>query len=168
MELNLKVIQVLPLQSGVGKNSGKQWSSQMFIGETMDQYPKKVACSIFNPGQNVATPNVGDMVTASFDLDSRSFTGKDGVERWSTDIRIWKLAPYDPTANVPGFATQQTAPQAQPQQQYVSPQQQWAGAPQPSGYPAQQYPPQQPAPQFAAPQQPQYPQQPAPSNDLPF
>ena len=148
MEINLKVIQVLPLQSGVSKNSGKQWTSQMFIGETMDQYPRKAACTVFNPGQNVATPNVGDMITASFDLDSRSFMTKDGREMWSTDIRVWKIVPYDPAANIPGFAPQQPAPQ----QPYPTPQGQYA--------------PQQPqyaAPQYQAPQQ-----QPAPSNDLPF
>lgn len=158
MEINLKVIQVLPLQSGVGKNSGKQWCSQMFVGETLDQYPRKVACTVFNPGQNVATPNVGDMVTASFDLDSRSFTGRDGVERWSTDVRVWKVVPYDPTVNVPSFAPQQPAIQTQPQQQYAQQPQQQYNAPQ------GQFTPQQ-APQFAAPQY-QAPQQPQPQANL--
>lgn len=164
MEINLKVIQVLPLQSGVGKNSGKQWSSQSFVGETMEQYARKVCLEVFNPGQNVAIPNVGDMVTASFDLESRSFMSKDGREMWSTTVRCWKLVPYDPTANVPGFAPQQPAPQMQPQQQAYAPQPQ-----QPYNAPQGQFAPQQ-APQYAAPQY-QAPQQPQPQanmDPLPF
>ena len=162
MEINGKVIKVLPLQSGVSK-AGKNWSKQEFLIETFDAYPKNVLCSIFNPGQNVAVPNVGEQITASIDIESRPFVGKDGVERFSTDIRAWKLTPYDPSVNVPSFAPQQPTPQPQAQ-----PQQQWVGNQQSGTYPTQpQY--QQAAPQFAPPQQPQFQQQPAPSNDgLPF
>jgi hypothetical protein len=42
-ELTGKVLQVLPEQTGTGRNG--QWSRQDFIVETQEQFPKKVCFS---------------------------------------------------------------------------------------------------------------------------
>ena len=41
MQINGKLINLLPLQTGQGKN-GNEWKKQEFILETSGQYPKKV------------------------------------------------------------------------------------------------------------------------------
>jgi len=40
MEISGKIIAVLPLQSGTGRN-GTEWKKQDYVVETHDQYPKK-------------------------------------------------------------------------------------------------------------------------------
>ena len=42
MELKGRIIQVMPLQSGIGQVSGKEWKKQEYILETQEQYPRKV------------------------------------------------------------------------------------------------------------------------------
>lgn len=162
MEINLQVIQVLGTQSGVSR-TGKEWSKAQFIGETIEQYTKKVCVTIFNPNENKKLPNVGDRVVVSFDIESRSFVGRDGIEKWSTDIMAYRIqSESQSTPEQLAQQYQQTAPtQAQPQ--YQAPMQ-----------PAYQHA--QVQPQYAAPQAPQVPsgpqsQQPAApqdSDDLPF
>jgi len=45
MELSGKVIQILPKQTGEGKNG--TWEKQEYVIETQGQYPKKVCFSIW-------------------------------------------------------------------------------------------------------------------------
>ncbi len=84
MELKGKVLQLLPLQSGMGKKG--PWKKQEFILETQSQYPKKVCLSIW--GDKVDQYNVqdGDDITVSVDLESREYNG-----RWYTEARAWKI-----------------------------------------------------------------------------
>ena len=91
MEITLKVTRLLDAQSGVSKSSGKQWLKQDFIGETDELYPRTICVTVFNPTDNLQVPLVGDMVNVSFDIESRNWTGRDGVERWSTEIKAWKI-----------------------------------------------------------------------------
>lgn len=54
MEIQGKIIAVLPLQSGVGANSGKSWKKQEYVLETLDaQYPRKICFNLW--GDNVDT-----------------------------------------------------------------------------------------------------------------
>ena len=87
MEISGKIIQVLPLQEGVGKNSGNPWKVQSYVLETQEQYPRKVCFEIF--GEDKIKNNlcqIDDIVTVSFDIESREFNG-----RWYTSIRAWKV-----------------------------------------------------------------------------
>ena len=45
MQLTAKLVQLLPLQTGSGKNG--QWKKQDVIVETEGQYPKKICISIW-------------------------------------------------------------------------------------------------------------------------
>jgi hypothetical protein len=87
MEITGKIIQVLPEQSGVSKTSGKQWKLQAYVLETQEQYPKKVHFEMFGDDRIKSNQcNIDDIVTVSFDIESREFNG-----RWYTSIRAWRV-----------------------------------------------------------------------------
>ncbi|NJK97679.1 MAG: DUF3127 domain-containing protein [Bacteroidales bacterium] len=97
LELSGKLIQILPLQSGNGKNG--TWQKQDFVIETQDQYPKKVCFSAWaDKADQVKTLTPGTPVKVAFNAESREFNGK-----WYTDLRIWKLeTDGNNRADVPG------------------------------------------------------------------
>jgi hypothetical protein len=84
MDISGKVIKILPLQSGEGKNG--QWKRQEFILETQAQFPKKVCFSLWGDKVDQARLVEGETVTVSFDLESREFNN-----RWYTDAKAWKV-----------------------------------------------------------------------------
>ena len=87
MEISGKIIQVLPEQGGVSKTSGKEWKMQSYVLETQEQYPRKVHFEVFGEDRIKANPcQLDDIVTVSFDIESREFNG-----RWYTSIRAWKI-----------------------------------------------------------------------------
>jgi hypothetical protein len=87
MEITGKIIQVLPEQSGISKTSGKEWKLQAYVLETQEQYPKKVHFEVFGEDRVKANQcKIDDIVTVSFDIESREFNG-----RWYTSIRAWRI-----------------------------------------------------------------------------
>lgn len=86
MQLTAKLVQVLPLQTGLGKNG--QWKKQDIIVETEGQYPKKVCVSIWGDKINEGLLKEGAMLSISFDVESREYNG-----RWYTDVKAWKVEP---------------------------------------------------------------------------
>lgn len=78
---------MLPLQTGVAKNTGNPWQSQSYVLETQEQFPRKVCFEVF--GEQRIRENacqLDDIVTVSFDIESREFNG-----RWYTSIRAWRI-----------------------------------------------------------------------------
>ena len=109
MEVVGKIIQVLPLQEGVGRN-GNPWKLQGYVLETLDQYPRKVHFEVFGEDRIKMNPcEIDQLVTVSFDIESREFNG-----RWYTSIRAWKIQQGDTTQAgvVPAAAPAQAAPAA--------------------------------------------------------
>lgn len=105
MEISGKIIQVLPEQGGVSKTSGKEWKLQAYVLETQEQYPRKVHFEVFGEDRIKANPcQLDDIVTVSFDIESREFNG-----RWYTSIRAWKIQ-----QGVVDAAAPQVVPAAQP------------------------------------------------------
>ena len=94
MELTAKLIQLLPLQTGSGKNG--QWKKQDIIVETEGNYPKKVCISIWGDKINESILKIGSQLTISFDVESREYNGK-----WYTDVKAWKVE----VANAAGALT---------------------------------------------------------------
>lgn len=84
MQLSAKLIQLLPLQSGTGKNG--QWRKQDIIVETDGQYPKKVCISVWGDKINEDQLKVGNRLKIDFDVESREYNG-----RWYTDVKAWKI-----------------------------------------------------------------------------
>ena len=91
MELKAKLTQLLPLQTGEGKNG--PWKKQDIIVETEGKYPKKVCVSIWGDKIDANQLQIGNQLTVSFDVESREYNG-----RWYTDLKAWKVESAD---NVP-------------------------------------------------------------------
>lgn len=84
MEISGKIIQILELVSGQGKNG--TWKKQNVILETEGQYPKKVCLTLWGDNIDKWALQENDLVKASLDIESREYNG-----RWYTDVKVWKL-----------------------------------------------------------------------------
>lgn len=84
MELSGKIVQLLALQKGEGKNGG--WKKQEFVIETSGNYPKKVCFSLWGDKIDQSPLSEGTAVKVSFDVESREYNGK-----WYTDAKAWKV-----------------------------------------------------------------------------
>lgn len=90
MNVKAKLVLLLPLQTGMGKNG--EWKKQDIIVETNEQYPKKIHISIWGDKINEKQLFVGNELDIYFDLESREFNGK-----WYTDIRAKKIVTNEDT-----------------------------------------------------------------------
>ena len=104
MDIKGKIIQKLDLQQGVSK-AGNNWKKQEYVLETLDSYPKKVKFDFFGDRADQYPLEVGDVITLSYDIESREFNG-----RWYTDIRGFRAMKEDPNAVVPSAAAPYPAP----------------------------------------------------------
>jgi len=84
MQLTAKLTQLLPIQTGTGKNG--EWKKQDIIVETEGQYPKKVCVSIWGDKINEGQLQIGNILKIDFDIESREYNSK-----WYTDIKAWKI-----------------------------------------------------------------------------
>lgn len=94
MEITGRIIQLLPLQSGQGKNG--VWRKQDYIIEFGGQYPKKVCFNIWGDKIDTFQLKEGEEVKVEFDIESREFNG-----RWYTDVRAWNVSRLTQTAGAP-------------------------------------------------------------------
>ncbi len=97
MQLTAKLIQLLPLQSGTGRNG--EWRKQDIIVETQDQYPKKICISLWGNKVQHVSLNSGELYTIDFDVESREFNG-----RWYTDVKAWRIEVQNIQNNTPTFS----------------------------------------------------------------
>lgn len=91
MEVKGKIIAVLPEISGTSK-AGNPWKKREYVLETLENYPKKVHFDFFGERADQFPLSVGDLITLSFDIESREYQG-----RWYTSIRGWKAEKGDAT-----------------------------------------------------------------------
>lgn len=84
MQLTGKLVQLLPAQSGQGKNG--TWKKQEFILETEGQYPKKVCIAVWGDKADPKALQIGNTLKVDFDVESREYNG-----RWYTDVKAWKV-----------------------------------------------------------------------------
>lgn len=94
MEIKGKITVVLPERSGTSK-AGNPWRTREYVLETLDTYSKKVHFDFFGDKADQFPLNVGDIITLSFDIESREYQG-----RWFTSIRGWKAEKLDPSMAV--------------------------------------------------------------------
>ena len=83
-EINGRVIAVLPIATGGGKNG--TWKSQDYVLETGGQYPKKVCFNLFGDKIDQFPIAIDEEIKVSYDVESREHSG-----RWYTTIRAWKV-----------------------------------------------------------------------------
>lgn len=93
MQLTAKLTQLLPLQSGTGKNG--EWKKQDIIVETQGQYTKKICISLRPDKINIQDLQPGIFLKIDFDIESREFNG-----RWYTDVKAWKLEQVEHTGTL--------------------------------------------------------------------
>ncbi len=84
MEIKGKLIKIMPVQTGQGKNG--EWKKQDIVLETEGTYPKKVCISVWGDKINVSSLAIGNMLNASIDIESREFNDK-----WYTNVTAWKI-----------------------------------------------------------------------------
>ena len=108
MELQGKVIAVLPARSGVSARG--EWKSQSFVIETHDSFPRKMVFDVFGE-ERLTRFNIqlGQEVNVSFDIDAQEYNG-----RWFNNIRAFDVRLVDPNT-VSAAPAAQAAPAA-PQQ----------------------------------------------------
>lgn len=108
MEVKGKIIAVLPEISGTSK-AGNPWKKKEYVLETLENYPKKVHFDFFGERADQFPLNLGDVITLSFDIESREYQG-----RWYTSIRGWKAEKADAAAPVAGAPAGYPAPTEPP------------------------------------------------------
>ena len=108
MELQGKVIAVLPARSGVSARG--EWKSQSFVIETHDSFPRKMVFDVFGE-ERLTRFNIQlcQEVNVSFDIDAHEYNG-----RWFNNIRAFDVRLVDPNT-VSAAPAAQAAPAA-PQQ----------------------------------------------------
>lgn len=108
MELQGKVIAVLPARSGVSARG--EWKSQSFVIETHDSFPRKMVFDVFGE-ERLTRFNIqlGQEINVSFDIDAHEYNG-----RWFNNIRAFDVRLVDPNT-VSAAPAAQAAPAA-PQQ----------------------------------------------------
>jgi hypothetical protein len=84
MEIKGKIVMVLPLQQGEGKNG--PWKKQEYVIETSDKFPRKICFSLWGEKVDQFDLREGEDVDVMFDLESREFNS-----RWYTDVKAWKI-----------------------------------------------------------------------------
>lgn len=120
MQITGKIIHVLPLASGISQSTGKPWKKQDFVLETIENYPKKAAFTLFGDKVDRFPISVGQLVNVTFDVNAREFQN-----RWYNSLEPWKIEPAGtqtaaaaPAANPANPAVPQTPyPVAAPAQQ---------------------------------------------------
>ncbi len=108
MEIQGKIIAVLPPRNGVSKSTGNPWMTQDYVIETHDQYPRKCVFNIFGEDK-IKQFNIqaGEELLVSFDIDAHEYQG-----RWFNNIRAWNVRRVDANAAQAG----DPAPAANPTQ----------------------------------------------------
>ena len=84
MELTGKITNILPIQTGVGKN-GNEWKKQEIIIQTEEQYSKNICITLWGNTINDKIKQ-DNKIKASIDIESREYQGK-----WYTTVKAWKI-----------------------------------------------------------------------------
>ncbi|MDP1623098.1 MAG: DUF3127 domain-containing protein [Bacteroidales bacterium] len=94
MEITGRIIRLLPLQSGEGRNG--TWKKQEFIIETAAQIPRKICFSLWGDKIDQFKLAEGENAEVSFDLESREYNN-----RWYTEAKAWKIVKKDTGQAIP-------------------------------------------------------------------
>ncbi len=124
MEITGNLIEVLPEQ--YGESAKGKWVRGGFIIETIEQYPRKIAFTLWGEQkvENIKTVALNTTLKVTFEIESREWQ-----EKWYTEARVSKItfhgAPKteqpktEQKTEQPYIAPPQTEPVQQPAQQQV-------------------------------------------------
>lgn len=85
MEIQGKIISILPIQSGTSK-SGNAWSKQEYVIETADKYPKRMCFGAWNDKIRELAIREGESLKIFFEVDAREWQSK-----WFNQITAYKV-----------------------------------------------------------------------------
>lgn len=107
MEITGKVYELTPTEKGVTKN-GKAWYKRTLVIQTVDDYPKNIAVTVFGEDKCKSVDNLkfGDLLTAKISLNSRKY-----ANRWFSEISCLSIGAFQRIG-------QQVSSLSQPQQAY--------------------------------------------------
>jgi len=81
------LVDILPVQSGISKSSGKEWKSQDFVVEQGGQYPKNASFTLFGDKVSyIEKFELGDELTVKFSVESRKFN-----DRYFTNLQAYSV-----------------------------------------------------------------------------
>jgi hypothetical protein len=92
MQLNGKILHILPIQSGTSKKG--DWQKRDIVIETDGEYPKKVSVSIWNKLLDIKLSE-GQKITADIDINAKEYNGK-----WYNEVKAWKIDVTNSKKNV--------------------------------------------------------------------
>lgn len=93
MEIKGKIIEILKLQEGSGKNG--PWKKQDIIIETESKYPRKICIAVWGDKINYETLQIGNFLSFNADIESKEFNGK-----WYTEIKAVSFKTEDKTQEI--------------------------------------------------------------------
>lgn len=97
MDITAKIIEILPEQTGQGRNG--TWVKISFIVETQEQYPKKICFDAWGDRVDIVKGlNLNDTVKVEFDVESREYNG-----RWYTNVKAWRIEKQNAGAAASGI-----------------------------------------------------------------
>lgn len=85
MEIEGKIIQALPEQGGTSQRSGQPWRKKIYLLETKENFPRKIAFDFFGDKIDQYPLEVGQEIILFFDIESREYNG-----RFYTDVHGWR------------------------------------------------------------------------------
>lgn len=113
MEIAGRLVKILPETRG--ESARGPWVRSGFVIETEETYPKMLAFT--NLGDERAAMlgglQMNCLVNVTFVPESRSYTDRNGMERWSTDLRFLRVVPVNAAAAQPAAAPDVAPAQAQ-------------------------------------------------------
>ena len=124
MEIQIKVIKILPASRFTSQKNGNEYVKNTFVGETAGQYPKTIAFGVMGEDKfNQMNIVVGGTYSVSFDVESREWQGK-----YFTECQAWRAVRMDggipvpqtqggTTGNAPSAPAPTSAPATQSAQQ---------------------------------------------------
>jgi len=87
MEVEGKIIILYGVEMGTSK-AGNQWKKQEFVIETEEQYPRKIAISVFGSKvDDLSYYSVGKYIKCKVQIESKEWQG-----RWYTSVNAWHIA----------------------------------------------------------------------------
>ncbi|MBR1775060.1 MAG: DUF3127 domain-containing protein [Bacteroidales bacterium] len=111
MEVTGKIFEIGNVEKGVSQN-GTPWFRRVLVIQTMEDYPKTIAMTLFGEERCKQLNNVqlGQTINAKISLNSRKYEG-----RWFSEISCIGIGVFQSVGNTQQqqYQVQQTVPPAQ-------------------------------------------------------
>ena len=109
MKFDGKIIFACEPKSGVSKTSGREWTAQDFVLETMSEQPQSIVFNVFGADKiEELNINVGDNVTVDINFTAKEYNGRYfnslslvELKKHKESKKKVKITDADPTEELP-------------------------------------------------------------------